>query len=105
MSWLKVSRRGMASFASAIVLLSLAGRLHAKSNEVEGELRLKGATKVERDSGVWVDGQYLGYLKELKGSKRVLLLPGTHEIAVKQAGYEDFSQQVTVQPGEKSDLK
>jgi PEGA domain len=78
---------------------------YPKSNEILGELRLKGASKVERDSGVWVDGQYLGYLKELNGSKKVLLLPGAHQVVVRQAGYGDFSQAVTVQPGEKSLLR
>jgi PEGA domain len=70
-------------------------------NEVLGEIHLEGAGKVEKDSGVWVDGQYLGYLKELKGTKRILLLPGEHQIAVRQAGYRDFAEQVTVAPGEK----
>jgi hypothetical protein len=61
--------------------------------------------KVENSSGVWVDGQYLGYLKELKGSKKILLLPGEHEIAVRQAGYKDFGQKVNVKPGEKQDIR
>ena len=60
-------------------------------NEVLGEIQLVGPTKVEKSSGVWVDGQYLGYLKELKGSKKVLLLPGEHEVSVRQAGYRDFT--------------
>ena len=66
-----------------------------------GEIQLEGAGKVEKDSGVWVDGQYLGYLKELKGTKRILLLPGEHQIEVRQAGYRDFAEQVTVAPGDK----
>jgi hypothetical protein len=57
--------------------------------------------KVERTSGVWVDGQYLGYLQELKGSKKILLLPGEHEIVVRQGGYLDFAQKIGIQPGEK----
>jgi hypothetical protein len=48
-----------------------------------------GATKVEKDSGVWVDGDYVGFLKELHGNKKVLLLPGEHEISVRQSGYDD----------------
>jgi hypothetical protein len=68
-------------------------------NDVLGEIQLMGATKVEKTSGVWIDGQYVGYLKELKGSKKVLLLPGKHEIVVKQGGYADFSQEIVVQPG------
>jgi PEGA domain len=79
----------------------LPGNLLHGDNKVLGELQFEGATNVERGSGVWVDGQYLGYLKELKGSKTVLLLPGEHEIVIRQAGYKDFSQRVTLQPGDK----
>lgn len=70
-------------------------------NKVLGELQLEGASDVERSSGVWIDGQYLGYLKELKGSKKILLLPGTHKLAVRQNGYQEFTRDVTLQPGEK----
>jgi len=64
----------------------------AQSSKVLGEVKFEGATKVERDSGVWVDGGYVGYLKELKGDKKVLLLLGEHQIAVRQSGYDDFMQ-------------
>jgi len=70
-------------------------------NDILGEIQLEGATKVEKTSGVWVDGQYLGYLRELKGSKKILLLPGEHEISVRQNGYEDFTRKLTLQPGQK----
>ncbi|HEY6769782.1 MAG TPA: PEGA domain-containing protein [Candidatus Sulfotelmatobacter sp.] len=70
-------------------------------NDVLGEIELQGATKVEKTSGVWVDGQYLGYLNELKGSKKILLLPGEHEITVRQGGYLDFTRRVSIRPGEK----
>jgi hypothetical protein len=73
----------------------------AAENKVLGELELSGATDVERSSGVWIDDQYLGYLKELKGSKKILLLPGTHKVSVRQNGYQDFTREVTLQPGEK----
>ena len=43
----------------------------------------------------------MGYLKELKGSRNILLLPGEHEVVVRQGGYKDFSQKVLVQPGVK----
>jgi PEGA domain len=82
-------------------LLFALGSLHAQSNQVLGEIELVGAGKIEKTSGVWVDGQYLGYLKELHGSKKILLLPGEHEITVKQDGYEDFRDKITVRPGEK----
>src|SRR2546422_9272880 len=80
-------------------LLFLAVTSYAQS-EVLGEIQFVGATKVEKTSGVWVDGQYVGYLKELKGSKKVLLLPGEHEIAVRQSGYKDFTQKVLLEPGQ-----
>src|SRR5579863_8977997 len=77
----------------------------AQSSQILGEVELVGASKVEKTSGVWVDGQYLGYLKELKGSKKILLLPGEHEIAVRQAGYKDFIQKISVQPGQKQVIR
>jgi hypothetical protein len=70
-------------------------------NQVMGEIQFEGKSHVEKTSGVWVDGQYVGYLKELKGSKKVLLLPGEHAITVRQDGYQDFTQRVTVEPGQK----
>jgi len=39
-------------------------------------------------------------LKELKGSKKVVLLPGEHVITVRQDGYQDFTQEILVQPGQ-----
>src|ERR1700747_1020347 len=70
-------------------------------NDVMGEIEFDGKSKVEKTSGVWVDGQYVGYLKELKGSKKVLLLPGQHVVTVRQGGYQDFVQHVELRPGEK----
>ena len=70
-------------------------------NQVLGELQLEGSSKVEKTSGVWIDGQYLGYLDELKGSKKILLLPGTHSLSVRQNSYKDFTRQVVLRPGEK----
>jgi PEGA domain len=86
------------------LLLPFAPNMSAQSNEVLGEVELVGATDVEKTSGVWVDGQYLGYLKELKGSKKILLLPGQHEIVVRQDGYQEFADKITVRPGEKQSV-
>jgi hypothetical protein len=83
-----------------IILMVPAGYAYA-DNKVLGEVNLRGQTKVEQDSGVWVDGQYVGYLKELKGNKKILLLPGAHTISVRQDGYQDFTQTVKVEPGKK----
>lgn len=75
-------------------------RIHAQENQVLGEVQFDGQTNVEKTSGVWVDGQYVGYVKELKGSKKILLLPGEHVISVRQNGYQDFVQTVVLQPGQ-----
>ena len=72
----------------------------AQESKVMGEVKFQGATKVERDSGVWVDGDYVGFLKELHGDKKVMLLPGDHEISVRQSGYDDFLQKIVVEPGQ-----
>src|ERR1700683_2452256 len=71
------------------------------ANEVMGEIQFEGKSHVEETSGVWVDGEYVGYLKELKGAKKVLLLPGEHIITVRQDGYQDFTERVLLQPGQK----
>ena len=84
--------------------LTFAGILPV-GNDVFGEIGLVGATKVERTSGVWIDRQYVGYLQKLKGSKKVLLLPGEHEIIVRQGGHLDFVQKVSVRAGEKEIIK
>jgi hypothetical protein len=94
--------------ARSLILLSVVALVVFPAyagNEILGELHLKGSTNVEKDSGVWVDGQYLGYLKELKGSKKILLLPGEHQILVRQAGYQDFTKKVVSQPGEKQSVR
>ena len=84
---------GLLSFA-------IVGNAAAQSSKVMGEVQFEGRTKVEKDSGVWVDGGYVGFLKELKGDKKVLLLPGEHEISVRQSGYDDFTQKIVVEPGQ-----
>jgi hypothetical protein len=89
------------SCALVLACLSIFIQASYAGNDVLGELLLEGATKVEKTSGVWIDGQYLGYLEELKGSKKILLLPGEHKITVRQNGYQDFTQNVVLHPGEK----
>jgi len=100
---MKSPLRGRASLLLEWFLVSallLPSALYASKNEVMGEIQFEGKSRVEKTSGVWIDGQYVGYLKELKGSKKVLLLPGDHLITVRQNGYEDFTKRVQVQPGQ-----
>ena len=80
--------------------LFVAVTLVSAQSKVMGEVKLEGASKVERDSGVWIDGQYVGFLKELHGDKKLMLLPGEHEVSVRQSGYDDFVQKVVVEPAQ-----
>jgi hypothetical protein len=84
----------------ALLVLSCNASHVFAQNQVLGRIDFSGATKVEKTSGVWIDGQYVGYLKELKGAKKIVLLPGSHEVSVRQAGYTDFTQNITLEPGQ-----
>ena len=88
------------AFCSLIFCIASLGQ-----NQILGEVQLVGKTKVDKTSGVWVDEQYVGYVEELKGGKKLLLLPGEHEIVVRQSGFSDFSQRVMVEPRKKTVLK
>jgi hypothetical protein len=90
--------------AFTLLLALLLPPVVVAQNQVLGELAIDGKTKVDKTSGVWVDGQYIGYVKELVDDKKLLLLPGEHEIAVRQAGYIEQVQNVTVEPGKKTTI-
>jgi len=87
-------------FLASVCFFTVAGQASSQSNKVMGEVRFEGKSKVERDSGVWIDGEYVGFLKELKGNKKVLLLPGEHQLEVRQSGYENFARKIVVEPGQ-----
>ena len=71
----------------------------AQQDQQMGEVRFTADNQEERDSGVWIDGKYFGYVKELKGNKKVLLAPGEHEISIRQDGYKDFDKKIVVEGG------
>lgn len=73
-------------------------------NQVMGAIHFVTEKKAEKSSGVWIDGQYVGYVSQLKGHNKVSLLPGTHDILVRQSGFTDFRQKVDVQPGQTVEL-
>jgi hypothetical protein len=83
----------------AIFLVSAACLAQAE-NRVLAELRFVPSTSADKGAGVWVDGHYVGYVKELKGDKKVLLLPGKHDIVVRQAWYKDYVTEALLQPGQ-----
>jgi PEGA domain len=95
------SRGSLVRAAAASLLLAWAVfPAHAEKNLITGEVRFEGVTHVEKKAGVWIDGQYLGYLKELKGKRKIVLLPGDHQIVVRRAGYDDFVKPIVIEPGE-----
>ena len=68
-------------------------------DRVQSELRFAAHSKDEKTAGVWVDGQYVGFVKELEGDKKLMLLPGKHEIVIRQAWYNEFVMDVILEPG------
>ena len=90
----------------AICLVTLVGAsgLFPFHTTVQAQKRIMGkvefttSSKDARTSGVWIDGEYVGYLGELKGSNTLKLLPGGHSIIVRQAGFFDFNKNVLVEP-------
>src|SRR5207253_3155262 len=75
------------------ILLTAGASVWASDNQVLAELRFMAHNGAEKKAGVWVDGQYVGFVKELNGGKKMLLLPGKHEIVVRQAWYQDYVEQ------------
>jgi hypothetical protein len=80
------------------VLCAMALSVGAQNNEILGEVRFQPENGPAKTARVWVDGRYVGYINELKGSKKLLLLPGDHEISVREAGYRSVDERITVEP-------
>jgi PEGA domain len=70
---------------------------YGQQNPKMGEVRFTADNQDERDSGVWIDGEYAGYVKELKGDRKVMLPSGEHELLIRQAGYKDFTKKLVVE--------
>jgi len=81
--------------------MALVGMVQAE-DRVQSELKFVAHNKAEKTAGVWVDGQYVGFVKELTGDKKIVLLPGKHEVLVRQAWYKDHIEQVILEPGQTS---
>jgi hypothetical protein len=100
---MRISDKGKGLVVVCFLLCFVAGAWAQKA--VTGKIKFIGANKAAKTSGVWIDGQYVGFLKELKEERTVTLLPGEHEIAVRQSGYQDFVQNVIIEPGRQLVLK
>jgi hypothetical protein len=94
------------AYLSLIVVFACGGlTAWAGSSDVLAEVKLKPSSKIEKTAGVWVDGQYLGYLTELKGSKKILLLPGRHQLTARLTGYLDFDTEFDVAAGQTHEVR
>jgi len=91
--------RSAFSLFAVMACIGSASFMHAE-NRVLAEVRFIAHNRAEKTAGVWVDGQYVGYVKELNGDKKMLLLPGKHEIVVRQPWYTDYVEQAVLEPGE-----
>lgn len=89
------------------VVLGVAANVNAQQtrpaapNQILGEVQFAGKDKAEKTAGVWIDGQYVGYASELKGDKKIMLLPGQHEISLRQTGYLTLTQTILVEPAKR----
>src|ERR1700747_401716 len=81
-----------------VVVILLIGVVCAQ-DRVQSELRFAAHSKDEKTAGGWVDGQYVGSVKEFAGDKKLMLLAGKHEIVIRQAWYNEFVTEVVLEPG------
>lgn len=86
-------------------MCALALPLSARTNQILGEVRFQADNGPAKTAGVWVDGKYVGYVNELKGSKKLLLLPGEHQISVRQAGYQSVEETISIEPNAMQTLR
>jgi hypothetical protein len=93
--------------AVSFVALGL-GALFAAGAHGQGasksELRLIPETRVEKLAGVWVDGQYVGYVDQFKGRDSLTLAPGKHSLVVRESGMEEMTRELNLAPGGALDL-
>ena len=88
-----------------LVPLCFVGLAARAQTQVQGQVAFTAKAKAQRSAGVWIDGQYVGYVDELQNENQVYLLPGTHQISLRLAGYRDQTITVHVQPQKKLIVK
>jgi hypothetical protein len=83
-----------------LMCLGLGSLLSASDRPILAEIRFQPRSGADKNAGVWVDGQYVGFVKELNGVKKLMLLPGKHEVVARQAWYKDYVEEAVLEPGE-----
>jgi hypothetical protein len=90
----------MLSALLAVTCLSVVSMAGTADSPILAEIRFHPQGSADKNAGVWVDGQYVGFVKELNGTKKLMLMPGKHEIIARQAWYKDYVEQAVLEPGE-----
>jgi hypothetical protein len=90
------------SLPAILTLMAVLVGMAQAEDRVQSELKFVAHNKAEKTAGVWVDGQYVGFVNELTGDKKIVLLPGKHDVIVRQAWYKDYTEQVILEPGRAS---
>lgn len=85
--------------AALLTVISSFATAGAYAKPLQGELEIEAASRIERNAGVWLDGQYVGRVDELDGRGRLVLVPGEHQLTFKLNGYEDVTRTINVEPG------
>jgi hypothetical protein len=80
-------------------LIFLATPAHAQHVDDPGDLQIATSAETEKDSGVWIDSEYIGYLRDFWGNKKILLSPGEHELTVRKFGYKPFTSKIQIESG------
>lgn len=83
------------------VLVPLGARTQNAKN---AQLRLIPETRVEKLAGVWVDGQYVGYVDQFKDHTTLELTPGKHSLVIRENGLKDMTRELDLAPGGALDL-
>jgi hypothetical protein len=86
-------------------ILTLWGAQALAANPLLGEIELEAASKAERDAGVWLDGQYVGFVRNLHGKGRLVLVPGEHRLLFKLIGFQDVHSTIMVEPDTRAEYK
>jgi hypothetical protein len=94
---LAITPRRLAGFSLLVLVFFAHSYAYGQQSPATGEVRFTADNQDQRDAGVWIDGKYAGYVKELKGNRKVMLPPGEHDFLFRQAGYQDFTKKIVVE--------
>ena len=92
-----IQRLAWASVLAAFILVAIPAP--AQQEDAPGEVQLVTYNDSDKNSGVWIDGEYAGYLQNFWGNRKILLPAGEHEISVRKGGYKTFTTKIQVESG------